>query len=473
MLLNSSHPFSQIFTLTFINQRKDLRFVFKFRKISKFCKSYSEEWLTIIDDKYFLRNVDVTQFKNLQKLKCSINITDKDLQQLHKLKWLKLPRFSNVTNDGISHLDLDALYISENSYITDAAITKMNLTTLITKDVGITNAGIAHMTKLRKLGCRTNPRITDEGIKHRQLYYLNANNNPHITDAGIANMLKTLRVLYMNGTCGITYKSLKCLNLDKLEVSLNKEITDDAIEHMDLVALYACGDIQITGRSVTKMNRLRTLSILDNPFFEDEHIKHLKLRKLYADFTSISNDGIEDMDLLVLHNNGGIIDDESVKKMINLVELSVDENTFVTDNGIMHLHKLRKLYCNNNEEITDIGIRDKKLTHLDCGLNRSITDEGIADMKLLKLWIENFSGITDLGLSKQDLYALYMNRNDEISDKGIKTMKNLAILFRCFGDSRVTDAGLINLNLSLLVVYSNSSFTTAGTTHMTNCTCYF
>src|SRR5438105_3136356 len=99
-----------VLSLIFLNQKHDLRFVFKFRKICKWSKSYSEEWLTDILNNSFLDNVDITVFKNLRKLQCSDAITNEQLQQLHNLVYLNISDTKLITNDGIKHLNLHTLF---------------------------------------------------------------------------------------------------------------------------------------------------------------------------------------------------------------------------------------------------------------------------------------------------------------------------------------------------------------------------
>src|SRR5438132_9403249 len=109
-----------IFWVVFINQRHDLVFVFKFRKICKKCKSYSEEWLTEINDYRYLMNVNVACFKNLRILNVTHcrNITDDSIKELKNLHTLYIS-YMNITDAGIKELkNLHTLYANGMS-ITD------------------------------------------------------------------------------------------------------------------------------------------------------------------------------------------------------------------------------------------------------------------------------------------------------------------------------------------------------------------
>src|SRR5438105_8037296 len=117
----------EILSFVFLNQRHDLRFVFKFRMISKRCKLFSEEWLEILDNILSVTAIDVTVFKNLKKLVCSNHVVDENLQQLKHLTWLSLNHNDKVTDAGLKHLQLDTLYIVYNRQITDDGIKHMQL----------------------------------------------------------------------------------------------------------------------------------------------------------------------------------------------------------------------------------------------------------------------------------------------------------------------------------------------------------
>lgn len=159
-----------LLTIIFCNQRDDLYFVFKFRKISKVCKNISEYWLTELFDSKFLRNVKITQFKNLRKLQCDNNIIDNDLQQLKFLTKLEINR--NISDNGIKHLHLKTLYIQCNC-ILSKEIAHIHLYTFNTTDVEkiLTNGTMKF-------------KITNNGIKDSDLHVLYINGYLKISKMG-------------------------------------------------------------------------------------------------------------------------------------------------------------------------------------------------------------------------------------------------------------------------------------------------
>lgn len=137
-----------LFITIFINQRDDLKFVFKFRKVCKTFKNISEEWLTELVDAKYLFDVDVAQFRNLRKLQCNDIMLNKTIRQLNQLTYL------------------DAFFCR---WLNDAGIKNLKLTTLISSGYSylITDDGIKHMN-LEELCVNGNLTITDNGIKKSQ-----------------------------------------------------------------------------------------------------------------------------------------------------------------------------------------------------------------------------------------------------------------------------------------------------------------
>jgi hypothetical protein len=119
-----------ILELVFLICQYDLVFVSRFRELSKECKKFSETWLTEITDPKFLRNIDVSIFINLKRLKCDRYVTDQQLQKLRHIVDLDISGYSKVTDNGIIHLKLHTLNASHNRHITDKGIAHMNLHTL-------------------------------------------------------------------------------------------------------------------------------------------------------------------------------------------------------------------------------------------------------------------------------------------------------------------------------------------------------
>src|SRR5437868_6225339 len=93
-----------VLQLTFITCQYDLSFVSKFRRINKFCKACSEEWLYEISIPMFLKHLKVSQFRNLRKLICSNEITDESLYHLTSLTYLNILSGSLITDQSLRYL---------------------------------------------------------------------------------------------------------------------------------------------------------------------------------------------------------------------------------------------------------------------------------------------------------------------------------------------------------------------------------
>lgn len=183
-----------LLTIVFQNQQLDLSFVFKFRKISKRCKVICEYWLRAIDDRQFLDNVRIVDFRNLLRLQCSERLLGKDIEKLTKLTHLKLGLNQNIVDSNIK-----------------------SLTNLICLDISNFWGNI--------------PKITNNAVKQLKLKVLNVNDNNSITDDAI-NLMTTLECLFANGNSGITDKGLLKLNLYIISANWNTKITNKGIEHM-------------------------------------------------------------------------------------------------------------------------------------------------------------------------------------------------------------------------------------------------
>lgn len=205
------HTFD-ILTLVFQHNRHDMKFVTKFRKISKRCKEISEYWLTELTDIWYIINIDFTRFKNLRKLTCPNGITDKELQQLPHLTYLDTYYNREITDEGIKHLKLETLIISTF------------------------NAN--HCAK-----------ITNEGIKNMPLKHLDISCNPTITNAGIKHF--NLNILSISYISTITDEAIKNMNLTELDTIMNDKISNEGIAHMtNLLAVHAYGNNKITKEGI-------------------------------------------------------------------------------------------------------------------------------------------------------------------------------------------------------------------------------
>src|SRR3990170_7383089 len=84
------------------------------------------------------------------------------------------------------------------------------------------------------------------------------------------------------------------------------------------------------------------------------------------------------------------------KQFQGIKKLNAEDNENITNIGIRDLTNLRELSISQNQNITDEGI--KNLTNLQILVgNKNITDEGIKNLIFLRSFYINDSNITDKG----------------------------------------------------------------------------
>lgn len=250
-----------LLTIIFINQRHDLKFVTKFRNISKKCREISEYWLTEILESKFVDYVDISSFKYLRSLNLCQCIINKDLM-------INFPQ--------LTYLDF-----GYNQLITDENIkTLTNLTTLKFKYSDVTDDAINKLTNLTNLHFYGNKLISDNSIKEltslRKLYIVNTN----IGDEGIKS-LTNLRCLNASWTkvtdSGIGYLT----SLKHLSISSNIKISDKTLESLtSLVKLDIC-IVNIMHEPIKYLSKLRSL----NTNWKDKFIDDWKHECIWIGYT--------------------------------------------------------------------------------------------------------------------------------------------------------------------------------------------
>jgi hypothetical protein len=187
-------------------------------------------------------------------------------------------------NNDLKHLDI--LKNINNTFILSKICTNIILTDNITKHL-----------QLYKLDLFFNLNsVTDEGIKHMNLYDLNISWNNNITDKGIKHM--QLHILNLCSNKIITNEGIKNMKLYSLNLSFNLMITDDGIKHMNLYALQLVEWTNITDNGIKHMN-LYLLNLLCNNMITKNSIKHMNLHTLYFD----RNLNITNKDTNIIYKN--------------------------------------------------------------------------------------------------------------------------------------------------------------------------
>lgn len=147
---------------------------------------------------------------------------------------------------------------------------------------------------------------------------------------------------------------------------------------------------------------------------------------------------------------------EYLSQRTSVNELDLGDNSFVTDEGMRHVAKikgLQKLYLNRTN-ITDAGIRQLRKTPLTY-INLWETQIGdkslgyIAEMGSMKqLQIKNCSRVTDAGVAKLaplgDLWMVNLSGCSRITDKSIHTLTHMPSVsfIQVFGCPKITDTAI-------------------------------
>ena len=137
-----------------------------FQKINKRMLSFEIIDLKNIDHKY-LRRIDNTilnDYKNIKFLDSSFNTNINNINRFTNLK--ELITHINMKDDDIARLNLEVLNANHTSKIKN----------------------INHMSKLRKLSATYECGINDEGIKHINLCEINISNNMRIDKDDLKHM---------------------------------------------------------------------------------------------------------------------------------------------------------------------------------------------------------------------------------------------------------------------------------------------
>jgi Leucine-rich repeat (LRR) protein len=131
-------------------------------------------------------------------------------------------------------------------------------------------------------------------------------------------------------------------------------------------------------------------------------------------------------------------------KNLEITELNISGNLFVTDEGIKHLINLKKInICGT--KITDEGIKDLKNLrelHINDGFYNLVTNNGIKDLKKLEKLCIAHSLITEEGVKNLEELKFLSIHHTRIGD-GVKCLKKIEVLHAEY--SHVTDDGIKDL----------------------------
>lgn len=177
----------------------------------------------------------------------------------------------------------------------------------------ITNNNIGLFTRLRSLTLNYHMGITDEGIK-------------------TLTLLDTLTIMGPTLIDGTSFKSLPLLRT---------------------LSLYFCSDMK---SGIFKGLQLEKLIVALNANVGDEDIKELSssLRKLYiTECNRITDEGIQGLSRLKSLTLKGVgITNNGLKRLTTLTKLDLDNNTLISDEGVLALCNLKVLRGDSHMKVS-------------------------------------------------------------------------------------------------------------------------
>jgi hypothetical protein len=310
------------------------------------------------------------------------------------LKNLKRLNFINgyyVLNEHIENLiNLESLKLCKNKTITNDAFKNLTkIKTLVLFETNVTTGVLQYLPNIECWSpnyCRNDdykymknieklkildlsdkspyPYISDENIKHIRIKHLILDKNSNITKYGLNKSIKKLDLI---GNDKIKDNDLKELNLVYLNLQNNDVITNYGLNHCkNLKMLSLFRNDKITNGGLIHMNKLEFLDLGMLPQ-GSEYIKNPRLRCFYyykgtkviypkSKITDYSLKKLVGLKYLNLENNNTITD-EGIKQLVNLEYLNIKNNKKITINGLINLKKLIEINCENSL----LSVKDLKI----------------------------------------------------------------------------------------------------------------
>ena len=213
-------------------------------------------------NRWFFKRLHIVDFRKMEPIDLE-KLTDDIIVKHTSCKFLVV--FGcQITDEGLQKLQPYYLNVGDN--ITNAGISHMNLHTLVNFCSSITDDGIQGM-HLHTLIAPTT--FTDEGIKHMQLHTLHASTK--MTDVGIRHM-----------------------QLDSLH-AFHSSISDEGIRHMNLYTLDASDIMTDNG-----IKNMRLCELFANRLISNEGIRKQPLKVLYTNNSQVNEKGIGELQLHTL-----------------------------------------------------------------------------------------------------------------------------------------------------------------------------
>ncbi len=442
------------------------------------------EWLDLAKTKITDQGVGrLLPLKTLQILDLrETEITDQavvGLKTLPNLKNLYLDH-TRITNESLQALagqQTLRILTMGNTKITDAGLVPLSqirqLESLDLEGCEVTDAGLsAHVTKLKELRILglSGTKLTDHGLDalSRQLPKLTHLNtkNTAVTPAGLAKYLEahpkpapprsrrrpTRRPPPRPNAAPpktnerpVYHKTVP----EGVDPALYRDVAKWALGRQAMVSYWAdstnSGNWMSASKGVPKEDFVIHSLNLDRSgkVSLEEMQKIAKLQTLM--YFRITNAGLTDEGLRLMTQNR------------SLQEVSINENSLVTDAGLKHLKDLKWLVHLriNGVQLTDAGIKSieglSRLETLQVG-GTQLTDqsiESILHLEKLQLLELNGTKVTDAGVKRllalPNLKLLYLN-DTKVTDETLKLLAgHKTLILLSLKDTKVTDDGLAYL----------------------------
>jgi beta-lactamase regulating signal transducer with metallopeptidase domain/Leucine-rich repeat (LRR) protein len=399
----------------------------------------------------------LSEFEQLEHLKLSKNISNKDLEQISKLgqvKGLTMPGSSKCNAMGMRHLgrmkQLEGLYINGEDNLTDASLAFVEslprlkyfgiagkkfgdfgmqyvskvatLRILQLKRVQISNTGlesISRLSNLERLGLSGNYKITDSALgylkrlPHLRGLGLSSTGGSRLTDAGMVHVAA-------------------CKNLERLSLSGN--IGEEGMQHIANLKKLTYLWISTNSKSPLDDGGLALISTLPNleelhvggGEISDAGVAHLaklsKLRQLnvISDSRMITNEGMRHIG--------------SIQGLETLVLRFGMRDPIITTAGLNEINRLKNLRyfrfykCLKDEKLDVSGL--SQLEHF-FAIIEGMSDEDVACFsKLTQLeWLDGLSGVSDKGMahvaSLTNLGTLGIQKSPQLTDQGLRHLAGM------------------------------------------------
>jgi len=312
---------------------------------------------------------------------------------------------------------------------------------------------LVHFTHETELDLEKNHVINAATVsKFKRLDKLNISDNKNITEDVVLQFASSLQTLELFSNIKIKDRALcRMTNLKRLDISANNLITETALSalHKNLIHLSMRNNRQITIAVLTTLTNLVSIDMAYTPLVTDENLSCLPNIKYLglACNTRITGEGLKHLPNLTsisLFQNNLIFGDKFSQLQRDLLtELSLGSNSVISNNFVASLTNLVKLNIAGNKLITGESLQFlTQLTYLNLSDNTIIEDEDIFKLP--------------------NLTSLFLIRNDKISDASLSTLVNLTTL-SLWGNTRITDQGLRTLfQLKIIDIGDNKLISKKG-----------